>query len=135
MALVQWNDTLSVRIGLLDEQHKGLVQLINALHDAMKSGKGKTVIEEVLQSLVTYTRSHFTTEEHLMEKHAYPGLRMHAVEHGKLTDTVLKFQRDYHTGKQVLTLDVLQFLKEWLVQHIQGTDMQYSAYLKSKGVQ
>ena len=72
MALLSWNDTYSVKIRKFDDQHKKLIDLINQLHDSMLVGKGKDVMGEVMNSLVDYTKTHFTAEETLMRLHNYP---------------------------------------------------------------
>ncbi|HON01092.1 MAG TPA: hemerythrin domain-containing protein, partial [Acidobacteriota bacterium] len=59
MPLIQWENRFSVGIRKLDQQHKGLVGMINELHDAMKAGKGQEVISEIVQRLAAYARNHF----------------------------------------------------------------------------
>ena len=134
MALINWTDQFSVNIVKIDEQHKGLIDLLNKLHESMKTGKGKEVISEVLNSLVTYTKTHFATEEQLFKTHGYPGNAVHSMEHAKLTQQVAKVQQDFLKGEKVLTMDVLNFLKDWLNNHIMKSDKQYSAFLNAKGV-
>ena len=63
MALIAWNDSYSVKVKQMDEQHKKLVEMINQLHDAMKVGQGKQVVGDVLNALVSYTKTHFASEE------------------------------------------------------------------------
>ncbi len=63
MALIEWNDSLKIGIGIIDNQHKQLVKLTNELNDAMKSGKAKTVLSGIIASLAQYTVTHFTAEE------------------------------------------------------------------------
>ena len=64
----------------LDEQHKNLISLVNKLNDAMKSGRGKDVLGDILAKLVNYTKTHFAAEEQLMRMHSYPDLASHQVE-------------------------------------------------------
>ena len=63
MALITWSDMLAVHIKGIDDQHKCLVDLVNRLHDSMKSGAGNSVIRPVLSDLLNYTSFHFATEE------------------------------------------------------------------------
>jgi len=55
MALMQWNDSLSVNVGMIDKQHQKLVGMINELNDAMRQGKGKDILGKTLNELVAYT--------------------------------------------------------------------------------
>lgn len=134
MALLEWNDTFSVNVNQIDEEHKKLVELTNKLHDAMRSGQGKMVVGEVLDELVEYTKTHFTHEEALMEKAGYPGLASHKLVHNRLVNQVNDLKTQNETGKLSLSMEVMKFLKEWLVDHIQGTDKNYSSYLNKNGI-
>jgi hemerythrin len=134
MALLTWNDGYSVKVKQFDDQHKKLIDMVNELHDAMKVGKGKEVLEKILAGLIQYTVTHFSNEERLMKLHNYPGYEQHKKEHNLLTMQVSDVQKKYREGSAVLSQSVMTFLKEWLQTHIQGTDKNYSAFLNSKGV-
>jgi hemerythrin len=129
-----WSPALSVKIQQFDDQHIKLVNMVNELHDAMKEGKGSEVLGRILNGLISYTSSHFTDEEQLMALHDYPETAAHKVEHEKLVRQVMELQSNFKAGKAILTLDVLMFLKEWLMKHIQGDDKRYGVYLNTKGV-
>ncbi|HTP64683.1 MAG TPA: bacteriohemerythrin [Geobacteraceae bacterium] len=134
MALLSWNDTYSVKIRKFDDQHKKLIDLINQLHDSMLVGKGKDVMGEVLNSLVDYTKTHFTAEETLMRLHNYPDYESHKKEHSMLVMQVLDIQKQLKEGKSPITQAVMFFLREWLQKHIQGNDKKYGPYLNEKGI-
>ena len=129
-----WKDTYSIGVTEIDAQHRRLFSLADELHTAMNSGKGKAVIEQVLQNLITYTRTHFASEERIMQKCGYPELPGHKAQHEDLTRQVLKLQSDYQSGKAMLTIEVMQFLSNWLRQHIGGTDRKYVPFVKGKAV-
>lgn len=132
--LFPWSDTYSVKIGMIDMQHKNLVGMVNALHQAMVAGHGKDELGKILSALVKYTQVHFKTEEGLMESHKYPEYTQHKSEHEKLTKTVLEFQAKFQKSEVGLTIEVMQFLKDWLVKHIMGSDKRYSPFLNAQGV-
>lgn len=134
MALFNWNNSYSVGIQEIDNQHKILIGLINDLHDGMKQGKGKEVLGGILKELVRYTVFHFGFEENLLEKNVYPELSTHKKAHVGLIDQVNKLNIDFESGNKVLTMEVMAFLKDWLGNHIMGTDKKYTAHLNSKGV-
>ncbi len=134
MPLLSWKDAYSVKIKEIDDQHRNLIKMINELNDAMAAGKAKDVLGEILARLVSYTANHFANEERLMQAHGYQGFAEHKDKHEKMTAKVLDLQRQYKLGKAAMTIEVMDFLKKWLDKHILGTDMQYSAFLNSKGV-
>lgn len=127
-----WQDSWLVGVQTIDAQHKKLVSLINQLHEAMRIGQSKTVLTQILASLVDYTRAHFAAEEQLLQTHKYPDLPAHRIEHQKLTSKVLDFQEEFTAGNATLGVDVMQFLSNWLRDHILGTDMKYVPVLRSK---
>jgi hemerythrin len=134
MALITWNESFSVKVKQFDDQHKKLIDMVNELHDAMKVGKGKDVLEKILAGLIQYTVTHFANEERLMKQHNYPEYEQHKKEHNLLTLQVNDVQRKFREGGAVLSQSVLQFLKEWLQNHIQGTDKNYAPFLNGKGI-
>jgi len=134
MALFVWNDTYSVQVGTIDEQHKKLFNIINQLHEALGAGKGQATVKTILKELVDYTVTHFRAEEALLEKQAYPNLAVHRLEHKNLVDKIKKFQSEYETGQLGMAVQVMNFLQDWLKSHILKTDKQYSPFLNSKGV-
>jgi hemerythrin len=134
MALITWNESFAVNIKQIDEQHKGLVELVNSLHDAMKAGKGNDVMGPILSDLMRYTAIHFSTEEKLFEQFAYPENLRHKMEHDDLTSKVKAFSNDFRSGKLSVTIEVMHFLRDWLRNHILGSDLKYAPFLKNKGV-
>ena len=131
MAII-WKNEFSVGIPEMDNQHQKLVAMLSHLEDAMGKGKGKEVIGKILAELVKYTQTHFNNEEFLMRSHNYPDLTTHRIEHTKLTQRVLAFKLDFDAGKATLSIPVMNFLENWLVTHIQGSDKQYGKMISTK---
>lgn len=135
MPLIVWNQQLSIGVPSIDDQHKKLVTLINQLHDGMLAGKGKEVLGDVLKGLADYTRTHFKFEEDIFARIGYLEAAAHKKEHTDLLQRVIEIQQKYNvSGPGVLTIQVMNFLKEWLTKHIQGSDMRYTQYFKEKGI-
>ncbi|MBV5340179.1 MAG: hemerythrin family protein [Deltaproteobacteria bacterium] len=134
MALITWNPAFSVKVKQFDDQHIKLVDMINELYDAMKAGNGSETVAKILGQLVDYTVTHFTDEEQRLSQYAYPDLEAHKSEHEKLVRQVLDLQQKFEAGQAILTLNVMMFLKDWLMTHIQGDDKKYGDYLNGRGV-
>lgn len=134
MPLVRWSDEYSVSIREIDDQHKKLFDLINDLHDAMKAGKGKDVLEKVLLELTSYTEFHFSSEEILMQNCKYPDYKQHKVKHDEFTKKVKEFEQKYLNGSFLLSREIVQYLIDWLTGHIKESDKQYSMFIINANV-
>ncbi len=134
MEFFTWNENFSVGINTIDEQHKKLVSLINELATAMSEGKGRDKIDSLLTELADYTVYHFSEEEKLMANYEYPGLEEHKKIHSAFVEKVSDFKKKYENGSLLISIEVFQFLQDWLKEHILGTDKQYSPFLREKGV-
>ncbi|EFL51912.1 methyl-accepting chemotaxis sensory transducer [Solidesulfovibrio fructosivorans JJ]] len=133
-AILIWDQSLAVGIQEIDSQHQKLVRMICDLHEAMRAGKGKGQVESILRELEEYAVEHFGFEEKLMEQYKYPGYLNHRKEHEKFVDKVIAFGNDFRANKVALTNEVMDFLKNWLVGHIKGTDQKYSSFFNERGV-
>lgn len=134
MALINWNDSFSVKVAEIDEQHKELIAMINELNEAMKTGKGKDAAGKIVSKLIKYTASHFKTEEDLFAKYSYPDADSHKREHAAFVKKVSEFKEGFEKGKLSLTMEVMSFLSDWLKLHIMGTDKKYIQFFNDKGV-
>lgn len=134
MAFFKWNESYSVHVRMCDAQHQKLIEIINQLADAMQVGKGAAVIRETLAQLLRYTQVHFAQEEELMKRAGYPNLAAHQQLHRKLVADIQKFHQDLEQGGRTNIVAVLDFLKHWLVDHIQKNDKAYSGHLNACGI-
>jgi hemerythrin-like metal-binding protein len=123
-----------VNVAEIDQQHQKLAALINQLNEAMSQGKGKEVTGKILTELINYTSSHFALEEKYFDKFAYPETLTHKKAHAELVKKVVEFQEGFNKGSLTLSLELMRFLKDWLIVHIQGTDKKYSAFFNEKGL-
>ena len=134
MAIITWDDSLSVNVSLFDNQHKKLIELINSLNEAMREGKGKDVLQSIIKELAVYTVMHFKAEESYFKKYGYAETPQHMAEHKAFVDEVEKFKKEFEEGSIGLSVKVLTFLSNWLRNHIMGTDKKYSEFFNQKGV-
>jgi hemerythrin len=132
MSLMTWDKSLEVGHAGIDSDHKKLVALVNQLADAMAAGQGKEVCGKVLAELASYTKTHFAMEERLMAAHGYPKAAEHKSEHDKLVKEVLDFKAKFDAGSVMLSVSLLNFLKQWLAHHIHESDTALVAGLAQK---
>lgn len=130
--LVEWSDALSVGVEQIDNEHKKLVGLLNELHRALQTGMGQGALGGVLDGLYQYTCYHFAHEEELSMRSGYPGYEKHVQQHKALTTKVLEIYTDFQKGTaEVLPEQVMEFLKNWLSQHIMVSDRDVGRHLNA----
>ncbi|HYH19982.1 MAG TPA: bacteriohemerythrin [Azospirillum sp.] len=135
MSLISWDDKFSVGIREFDDAHKRLMDLLNQLWDANEARQGADVMGRILGELVSYTASHFAEEEALFRKWDYPAVHRHHEIHEKLKDTAIRLQKKFEQeGSDVISDEVFDFLRDWLVKHILGEDMQYKSFFNGQGI-
>jgi hemerythrin len=134
MTSITWTDRLSVNVAEIDQQHKKLLAMLSDLSDAVSSGKGYAALGGITNELVTYTATHFQTEEQYFARFGYPDADQHKREHAFFVKKVADFKREFANGKASLSTEVVFFLSDWLKQHIMGTDKKYSHFFNEHGL-
>lgn len=134
MPLMVWTEDLSVQVEQFDHEHRRLIAMVNSLADSTEHGWSKDVIQKTLEGLADCTRTHFAREEKLFDRYAYPDAAAHKAEHAEFVAKVARFQDKFRKGSITLGAEVLGFLSDWLLKHIQGSDREYRWFFDAKGV-
>ncbi|MEK6728705.1 MAG: bacteriohemerythrin [Planctomycetota bacterium] len=140
MSLFAWDNTYSVGIPHIDEQHEKLVSYINKLHQAMLRDEEDNVTSKILNELTDYIKNHFAGEEDLMVKTGFSDhdvttrhqYERHKMEHAEFTRKITDMIRKHYENKEYISVDLLTYLVEWLLNHIASIDKQYAAFIKNK---
>ncbi len=132
--LMRWDSSLQLGIGEIDGQHKQLVAMINDLHRAMRQRQTMTILGDILERLVSYTVYHFGNEEKLFQQHGYPEYDQHKKAHENLVSKVKEIKTKINRGDATISMELMDFLTDWLTTHIKGTDRKYVPFLQGKGV-
>lgn len=124
---IEWSSAMSVNVAIFDEHHKKLIGIINELFDHMKKGQGEDIMEKIIDELISYTKYHFLEEEKFLEFHHHESLNEHKKEHTGFIKKVTQIKEKYKSGqKMFISLEVMDFLKDWTINHIQKIDKEYS---------
>lgn len=132
--LIYWQSYYSVQITELDEQHKKLIEIINTLYDAYLSEIQQDKISSIIEEMYEYADVHFKTEENYFEKFGYKEANEHKAEHTSFLEKIKSFECGYKKNSKLLSLQIMNFLQEWLSNHIMKTDKKYIGLFKAKGL-
>ncbi len=127
---IEWKKVYNLDHELIDYQHKKLVELINELHEAHQNGMVVPILEDILDRLVDYTAYHFSTEERLFQDLQYPEAKEHISEHEEFVAEIFYLKYQAKDGNLLITLKILDYLKDWTITHILGTDQEFGQLFK-----
>lgn len=128
-AMVTWSESLSLGDPEIDEQHRTLIGLLNGLYEAMLTGTARERLTLLISDLTAYTRLHFQNEERYFELFNYSELEAHTRVHKELTDRLAQLRDRHARGEEDLTVEMLLFLGNWVLEHVMLVDMRYKQFL------
>ena len=125
-----WNESLSVGIQQVDDDHKVLIALLNELSDSKLDPRK---VRRIISELIDYTQYHFRREEAIMEACGYPHLDDHRRVHRHLTDKMEQYAEIWlkDEGAEVIQ-ELLELLRTWLINHIMKVDAEIQAFAEGK---
>jgi hemerythrin len=130
--LLKWTSDLTVGNETIDKEHQRWVEILNDFYMGIKEGKPKEKLSELVEAMVEYTRYHFKNEEAYMKSVNFPELNDHIAKHQEYIEKITTYQSKIKEGKMILSLEVTNFLKTWLINHIKGQDQQYSNFVANR---
>lgn len=125
---MKWNESFSVGVAEIDAQHRKLVEMLGNLLEEMKKGQGKAVLTKTIEDMLNYAKEHFATEEKYMKLYNYPDSLKHKKEHERFVEASKSFYENYVNGS-LTAIDLMNFLKNWLVEHILGSDKRLGKFV------
>lgn len=131
--LIKWKDSYSVGVKQIDEQHKKLFVHINNLYSAMKKAEDRAMLGKLLDSLADYVDYHFSNEEKYFEKFGYNKKNEHILQHKQYIDKIKSFQMAYSKNQSFLSFEIIDFLEDWILGHVIGTDKEYTRCFNKNG--
>ena len=119
---IVWTEAMCVGVTEIDVQHQKLIALINSVEQAMKLGHSRDCMGDWLRALAKYALFHFQAEEIYMHRIGYPHLEDQKGEHAGFSQKVIEFNDRYINHDALLTVEMMQYLKNWTMQHILNSD-------------
>ena len=132
MPMVEWNDSFLNGVESFDEHHKHMVYLLNLSYDAFVQGAPVKTCGVIFDELFDYASYHFASEKFWMLEHSYPEIEQHLEEHKFFVHRLKEIQQDFRQGNTSVPLDIVIFLKNWLLDHIVKSDAGYANFIASQ---
>ncbi|MFQ2284696.1 bacteriohemerythrin [Aeromonas dhakensis] len=132
--LLHWNEAFMVQVPSMDNQHLGLFEAMNRLYQAVIDKSPAQLRKQRLDELLKLATRHFADEERVMEQAGYPELRRHKEEHARLLAELDTLMQRNGPDDEEFNMELLVFLKNWLLNHISKVDKQYSGSLRQAGI-
>lgn len=129
MSLLNWNDNYRIGDALIDREHRKLFDLINNFHFTYLQNHDHHNILQVLNELVRYAEEHFRHEEQIMAECSYPELDRHREIHVGLFETLFSLQTKLEKGTIGVEKETIEFLRNWLTDHITSDDRALGVFL------
>jgi len=122
MSLIEWNDEFNLGVEEVDNDHRALVELINALHDAMSTGAGRADVVEGLFEIYTLVSEHFAREEAHMRDMRYMAYSEHKEDHEVLLDDLREIIEQVRAGGDYPEARLSADLQYWFSEHFRTHD-------------
>jgi hemerythrin len=133
MAFFEWSPALSVGLETVDRQHRMLIGYINDLSDAVDKGGNGFAMQKILERLRNYTKVHFAYEEAMFKVYKYEEADDHAHAHRAFVRMIEDCEQRHAKGEQNVGIELLNYLKNWLSEHILVEDRSYAKVLVARG--
>lgn len=132
---INWNSNYSVGHQLMDDQHKWLFGILRRLKQNEVQTNKELLIASI-DELLHYSREHFSSEEALMESVGFPGLDAHKLLHEKFNTQILELKNSIMEKELgLIQNEMVDFLSNWLIKHIQEQDKKYEDFIKANNYQ
>ena len=132
--MLEWDDKYSIGIFIIDEQHKKLFGFVNKTIETKEHSDNTEELKEVLEEMTEYSLEHFKTEEAHMIEFNYSECRYHSEEHNNFFTKTNAYCDKGVNGDYHISNDLIEYLKQWVVNHIQVSDRQYINCFKKNGL-
>jgi hemerythrin-like metal-binding protein len=129
---ISWNDAYLLHHEAIDGQHQELVRLVGELYDAVTANVSAEARVERLTNLYNLSRAHFGTEEQLFRLHRYPRFLVHKAAHEGLAHALKGLREEVVSGERELTLEYVELIKLWLIDHFGEFDKTFGSFLSDK---
>ena len=129
--MFEFTDEYKTDIDFVDAEHKKLFEIIERTYEVINDyylhDKYDHIVS-IINELKDYTKLHFKDEEEYMEKIGYEGLAAQKLAHESFVDRLTGIKAgEVDDGQQEYLFELIDYLLEWLKNHILKMDKQIPA--------
>jgi len=116
----------------IDAEHDLQMQLLDSLTQSIESGADFAPIKHILEQFIEFSDMHFLSEQLVMRLHGYPAYEPHLQEHTRLMKKVREIRETVFHGERAPSLQLIQELRDWLIDHIASEDVAFGEFMRSR---
>lgn len=131
---IEWEGKYSVGVTEIDGQHKRMFETINQLIGVVSVNPTEETLAPIIKALVEYKEFHFATEEKYFKEFNYEGAEEHIGAHRQFEEKLQYLREKYKNDAISLTYELVDFLEDWLLDHLMTKDQEYVECFRSHGL-
>ncbi len=133
---IPWKEEYDLGIKIIDEQHKGFVDILNSLYDLTEENKKEGVnVSDIFKNIYKYTNEHFGTEEAFFDEFDYEETVKHKLAHSDFIDKIKELEKKLIKNHNTeIFFEIMDFLENWLIEHLNDFDKKYVKCFKEHGL-
>lgn len=131
---ISWDKSYSVNVKELDEQHQYFISLLNKAYQLVYQGEETEKVSQLVKEIIEYAKIHFSTEEKYFDQFNYQGSEEHKKEHQKITTEIFEFYNKLAIEADFAVEELIDFLEDWLVKHLNDQDKKYTECFNKNGL-
>lgn len=129
-----WKDEYSVNVKEIDNQHKELIEIINHLIEMINATPNEETVKEIINKIVQYKSTHFATEEKYFHQFNFEGTAEHEAKHREFNQKVEEIKEQYKEDVISFAFALVDFLEDWLINHLITMDHKYIKCFNDHGL-
>jgi hemerythrin len=128
-----WREEYSTNVESMDKDHMFFLEKANTLYQLIVANDQQAFLE-TLDQMIQFAQNHFKAEESLMKAHDFPDYRIHHKKHKRIIREALEVKKKIQENRMDVDSEFVNYLKDWIINHILTEDRKYGAFLSGKGV-
>lgn len=131
---MHWNDSFTLSLAAIDEQHELLFKMANRLLDHPEAlGRDEKVVD-ILTDLGRFLILHFQTEEGMMRKLGVPSdeYERHVKAHNLIIDEYAELNLAVARGRHHTAAEIFAMVRTWLHDHLHSNDLPLRDYVPAR---